>query len=101
QVMRSVVIEGVVIGLLASVIGLFAGFGLAKLLTAIGGDLPEARMVFALRTVLVSLALGTVITVLATIVPARRATRVPPLAAVREGSTPPPPRLGAHHPTTG
>src|SRR4051812_45261804 len=42
QVMRSVVIEGVVIGLLASVIGLFAGFGLAKLLTAIGGDLPEA-----------------------------------------------------------
>ena len=65
QVMRSVVIEGVVIGLLASVIGLFAGFGLAKLLSAIGGELPEAGMVFALRTVLVSLALGTVITVLA------------------------------------
>ena len=35
QVMRSVVIEGLVIGLLASVIGLFAGFGLAKLLTAL------------------------------------------------------------------
>ena len=52
QVMRSVVIEGLVIGLLASVIGLFAGFGLAKLLTALGGDLPEAGMVFALRTVL-------------------------------------------------
>jgi putative ABC transport system permease protein len=96
QVMRSVVIEGVVIGLLASVIGLFAGFGLAKLLTAIGGDLPEAGMVFALRTVLVSLALGTVITVLATIVPARRATRVPPIAAVREGSTLPPSRFAAH-----
>ena len=59
QVMRSVVIEGLVIGLLASVIGLFAGFGLAKLLSAIGGELPEAGMVFALRTVLVSLALGT------------------------------------------
>ena len=43
QVMRSVVIEGVVIGLLASVVGLFAGFGLAKLLTAIGGELPEGR----------------------------------------------------------
>jgi putative ABC transport system permease protein len=96
QVMRSVVIEGVVIGLLASVIGLFAGFGLAKLLTALGGDLPEAGMVFALRTVLVSLALGTVITVLASIVPARRATRVPPIAAVREGSTLPPSRFAAH-----
>jgi putative ABC transport system permease protein len=96
QVMRSVVIEGVVIGLLASVIGLFAGFGLAKLLSAIGGELPEAGMVFALRTVLVSLALGTGITVLATIVPARRATRVPPIAAVREGSTLPPSRFAAH-----
>ena len=96
QVMRSVVIEGIVIGLLASVIGLFAGFGLAKLLSAIGGELPEAGMVFALRTVLVSLALGTGITVLATIVPARRATRVPPIAAVREGSTLPPSRFAAH-----
>ena len=96
QVMRSVVIEGLVIGLLASVIGLFAGFGLAKLLTALGGDLPEAGMVFALRTVLISLALGTVITVLASVVPARRATRVPPIAAVREGSTLPPSRFAAH-----
>jgi putative ABC transport system permease protein len=96
QVLRSVVIEGFVIGLLASVIGLFAGLGLAKLLSALGGELPEAGMVFALRTVLVSLALGTVITVLASIVPARRATRVPPIAAVREGSTLPPSRFAAH-----
>src|SRR4051812_41702339 len=91
QVMRSVVIEGFVIGLLASVIGLFAGFGLAKLLSAIGGELPEAGMVFSLRTVLVSLALGTVITLLASIMPALRATRVPPIAAVPRGSHPPPP----------
>jgi putative ABC transport system permease protein len=96
QVMRSVVIEGLVIGLLASTLGLFAGFGLAKLLSAAGGELPEAGMVFALRTVLISLALGTVITVLASIVPALRATRVPPIAAVREGSTLPPSRFAAH-----
>jgi putative ABC transport system permease protein len=96
QVMRSVVGEGLVIGLLASTVGLFAGFGLAKLLTALGGDMPEAGMVFALRTVLISLALGTVITVLASIVPAKRATRVPPIAAVREGSTLPPSRFAAH-----
>jgi len=96
QVMRSVVIEGLVIGLLASVIGLFAGLGLAKLLSALGGELPEAGMVFALRTVLISLALGTVITVLASVIPALRATRVPPIAAVREGSTLPPSRFAAH-----
>jgi putative ABC transport system permease protein len=96
QVMRSVVIEGLVIGLMASVIGLFAGFGLAKLLSAIGGELPENGMVFALRTVLVSLALGTVITLLASVIPALRATRVPPIAAVREGSTLPPSRFAEH-----
>jgi putative ABC transport system permease protein len=96
QVMRSVVIEGLVIGLLASVLGLFAGVGLAKLLTAIGGDLPEVGLVFSLRTVLVSVALGTVITLLASIMPALRATRVPPIAAVREGSTLPPSRFAAH-----
>ena len=96
QVMRSVVIEGLVIGLLASVVGLFAGVGLAKLLTALGGDLPEVGLVFAPRTVLVSLALGTGITLLASIMPALRATRVPPIAAVREGSTLPPSRFAAH-----
>ncbi len=96
QVMRSVVIEGLVIGLLASVIGLFAGLGLAKLLSAVGGELPEAGMVFALRTVIISLALGTVITLLASVIPALRATRVPPIAAVREGSTLPPSRFAAH-----
>src|SRR4051794_22677403 len=101
QVMRSVVIEGVVIGLLASVIGLFAGFGLAKLLSAVGGELPEAGMVFALRTVLVSLALGTVITVLASVVPARRATRVPPIAAGCAGAPPPPPPLFPPPPHNG
>jgi putative ABC transport system permease protein len=96
QVMRSVVIEGLVIGLLASVLGLFAGLGLAKLLSAIGGELPEAGMVFSLRTVLISLALGTAVTLLASITPALRATRVAPIAAVREGSTLPPSRFAAH-----
>ena len=96
QIMRSVVIEGLAIGLLASVVGLFAGFGLAALLTTLGGELPEAGLVFAPRTVIVSLALGTAITLLASILPALRATRVPPIAAVREGSTLPASRFAAH-----
>ena len=100
QVLRSVRLEGLVLGLLASTIGLFLGFGIAKgmlvLFSALGVDLPKADTVFALRTVLVSLAIGTGITLIATILPARRATRVPPIAAVREGSTLPVSRFAAH-----
>src|SRR4051794_19444876 len=105
QVMRSVRLEGLVIGLLASVIGLAAGIGIAKgmtaLLSATGLDLPDASMVIASHTIIVSLVLGTVVTLLATIVPARRATRVPPIAAVREGAALPPSRFSAHSSKTG
>jgi putative ABC transport system permease protein len=91
QVLGSVVIEGFVIGLLASIIGLFLGLGVGKgmnaLFVAFGIDLPQAGTVFATRTVVVSLVVGTTITVLASVVPAVRATRVPPISAVREGST--------------
>jgi putative ABC transport system permease protein len=90
QVLRSVQIEGLVIGVLASVIGLVLGIGIAKgmnaLFVAFGIDLPNAGTVVNSRTIIVSLLLGTVITLLSSIVPARRATRVPPIAAVREGS---------------
>ena len=94
QVKRSVVLEGLVIGLVASAAGLVAGIGIAKgmiaLLSALGVDLPEASTVIATRTVTVSMLVGTSVTVLASVLPARRATRVPPIAAVREGSTLPP-----------
>jgi putative ABC transport system permease protein len=100
QVLRSVRLEGLIIGLLASTIGLLMGFGIAKgmiaLFSALGVDLPDGGTVFALRTVIVSLLVGTGVTLLASIIPARRATRVPPIAAVREGSTLPESRLAAH-----
>jgi putative ABC transport system permease protein len=96
QVLWSVVIEALVIGLVGSVIGLFLGLGLAKLLNAlfvaIGIDLPHGSTVFATRTIIVSLLVGTLVTLFASIRPARRATRVPPIAAVREGSVLPPSR---------
>jgi putative ABC transport system permease protein len=92
QVLASVVVEGFVIGLLASVIGLFLGLGVGKglnaLFVAFGVDLPQAGTVFATRTIVVSLIVGTGVTVLSSIMPALRATRVPPISAVREGSTP-------------
>jgi putative ABC transport system permease protein len=91
QVLGSVILEALVIGAIASVAGLFLGLGLAKglnaILQAVGLDLPQTGIVFEGRTVLVSLLAGIVITVLAGIFPAVRATRVPPIAAVREGST--------------
>jgi putative ABC transport system permease protein len=90
QVLRSVVLESFVIGLAASVIGLVAGFGLAKGLSsvfgALGLTLPQTSSVYATHTFVTSLLLGVVVTVLAGFVPALRATRVPPIAAVREGA---------------
>ncbi|MDF2733234.1 MAG: hypothetical protein K0S92_1872, partial [Desertimonas sp.] len=100
QVMRSVVIEGLAIGLLASVIGLLAGLGIYKglnaLFVAIGADMPKSGTVVETRTIVVSLLIGTIVTLLASILPARRATRVPPIAAVREGAALPPSRLASH-----
>ena len=100
--LTSVVFEGFVIGLLASTIGLFLGLGLGKamnsLFVALGVDLPQAGTVFATRTVVVSLLLGTTVTVISAILPALRATRVPPITAVREGSTPPPSRFAQRAP---
>jgi putative ABC transport system permease protein len=89
QILRSVVLEALVIGALGSVTGLFLGLGIAKLLnwlmSSLGIDLPQTGTVFATRTIVVSLVVGTVVTLLASLRPARRATRVPPIAAVREG----------------
>jgi putative ABC transport system permease protein len=90
QVLRSVMLEALVIGALAAIAGLFLGLGLAKglnsLFVSFGIDLPQAATVFATRTIIVSLLVGIVITLLAALRPAIRATRVPPISAVREGA---------------
>jgi putative ABC transport system permease protein len=97
QVRASVLLEGLVIGTIASVVGLFAGLGLAKLLNALfvsfGIDLPQTGTVFATRTIVVALVVGILVTALASVLPALRATRVPPIAAVREGAVLPRSRL--------
>jgi putative ABC transport system permease protein len=97
QILGSVIVESLVIGALGSIAGLFLGLGLAKglnsLFVAIGIDLPTAGTVFATRTVVVCLVVGIVITLFASLRPAVRATRVPPIAAVREGAVLPPGRF--------
>src|SRR5207248_7077840 len=90
QVLKSVIVEALVVGILGSVTGLFLGLALAKGLKSVfvllGINLPTAGTVFETRTVIVCLVVGTVITLVASLRPARRATRVPPIAAVREGA---------------
>jgi ABC-type antimicrobial peptide transport system permease subunit len=89
QVLSSVIIEALVIGLIASITGLFLGLGLAAFLNWLfkqfNLDLPTQGIVFAPRTIIVSLAIGVIVTLVAGLLPARKATRVPPIAAVREG----------------
>jgi putative ABC transport system permease protein len=90
QVLTSVVVEALVTGVLASVTGLFLGFALAKglfrLFDAVGFTLPNSGLIFSTSTVIIALAAGIIVTLLASLRPAIRATRVPPIAAVREGA---------------
>ena len=105
QVLASVILESLVIGLLASLVGLGLGVLLAELIEglfrALGVDLPSAERVFALRTVLFALAVGVGVTLAAGLFPAVRATRVPPIAAVREGATLPRSRMAPFVPWIG
>ena len=100
QVMGSVMLEALVVGLVGSIIGLFLGLaiavGLKALLEATGFELPSGGIVFATRTIVVSLAVGTLIALLASLRPALRATRIAPIAAVREGAVLPSSRFARY-----
>jgi putative ABC transport system permease protein len=89
QVLRSVVYEGLMLGVVGAVLGLLGGIVLApaldQLFKSFGADLPNSGTVIQTRTIVVSLLVGIGVTVLAGLAPAMRATRVPPLAAMREG----------------
>jgi putative ABC transport system permease protein len=91
QVMRSVMIESLMVGLFASIVGLGLGLlvamGLQALLSALGIDLPSAGLQLQPRTVIVSVVVGVVVTFVSAIFPARRAARVAPIAALRAAET--------------
>ncbi len=89
QVAGSVLLEGVAVGLVASVIGYFGGIVVALLLNFVlnsaGFGSGNTQLVLSPKSVLVAFAVGVGTTVLASILPARLATRIPPVAAMREG----------------
>jgi putative ABC transport system permease protein len=88
QVTRSVLSEALIIGLIGSTVGLLLGFalalGLKALFAAIGLDLTQGGLVFQWRTAAAAYAVGVLVTLLAAYLPARRAAKVPPIAAMRD-----------------
>ena len=100
QVRRSIVVEALVMGSVASVVGIGVGLGLGvglfKLFDAVGFTLPNNGLVLHTRTVIVALIVGIGVTLLASLRPAFRATRVPPISAVREGAELPPGRFAKY-----
>jgi putative ABC transport system permease protein len=87
QITASVLFEAFAVGLVGSLAGVLLGFGAAwgllALFDTMGYELPSASVVFLPRTALVGVAAGVAVTVLAAVLPARRATRVSPVGAIR------------------
>lgn len=94
QIVNSVLIEALLIGLVASVIGLALGIGVGALLGGAignvlsGGNLQLAGLAVPPEAVISAFAVGVGITLLAALLPAVRASRIPPVAAMRESGTP-------------
>jgi putative ABC transport system permease protein len=89
QVLGSVVIEALFLGVVASLLGLLAGIGFSKLLNALfdaaGFGIPRTGLVLASRTVIAALVVGIGTTLVAAVIPALRATRVSPVTAMASG----------------
>jgi putative ABC transport system permease protein len=86
QILGSVVVEALAIGILGALVGLAGGYaiavGLNGLFVALGIDLPTTALVTKTRTIVVSLLIGIGVTLISSFIPALRATRVPPIAAL-------------------
>jgi putative ABC transport system permease protein len=92
QILRGMLLEATLIGVLGSVLGVVAGIGFAGALNAIfksfGIDLPNTGTVILARTIILSIVVGMVVTFAAALAPAVRATRVSPMAALLEAELP-------------
>ncbi len=98
QVTRSVLFEALVLSFLASTLGIALGWvlarGLAALFRAIGLDIAGSALDLTATAVIVSYAVGVVVTMVAAYVPSRRAGRVAPVAAMRAEAPHAPAPLG-------
>ena len=92
QVTSSVLVEALVVGAIASAIGLGLGLlvalGLRALVSILGATLPAGPLIVSTRTVLTSLAIGILVTSVAALLPARKASSVPPITAMRNAGQP-------------
>jgi putative ABC transport system permease protein len=91
QVLRSVLSEAAIVGFVSSAVGVGLGvaaaLGLKALLGGFGAALPSGSLTFEPRTAIVGLAVGTLVTVVSAIGPARNAVRIPPVAALTDRAT--------------
>ncbi|MET8704576.1 FtsX-like permease family protein [Kitasatospora sp. NPDC004723] len=92
QITLSVLVEALLVGLSASVGGLLAGIGIAaglqSLVASLNDTMPTGPLVIAPSTVIVSLLVGTLVTVLAALLPSVRASRIAPVAAMSSAEQP-------------
>jgi putative ABC transport system permease protein len=92
QVNRSVLVEATLLGVFGSILGVGAGVGLAvglmKIMSSMGMELSTRDLTVKATTPIVGLILGVVVTVLAAYLPARRAAKISPMAALRDAGTP-------------
>jgi putative ABC transport system permease protein len=90
QVLGAALTESLLIGIVASVAGLAGGVGIARLLKALfsafGGALPDGGVAFSAGNAMIAVAVGVLITAVAGVAPARRASRVAPVAALRDSA---------------
>ncbi|MEM8707646.1 MAG: FtsX-like permease family protein, partial [Actinomycetota bacterium] len=89
QLRRSIILESVIVGVVASAIGIVAGIGIAEgliaLFDAIGAQLPDSPTIVAARTIIFALVLGIGVTVISAVAPARQAASISPIQALRDG----------------
>lgn len=88
QVMAMVLTEALAVGTFASALGVLVGIGFAKLLKvgmdAMGFGMPDGPLTIALRTVVVGMMVGLTVTMFSSLLPARKASRIAPVAAMRD-----------------